>query len=60
MPIDEATHRALDRVELLALIDACERCECDFECYCDSNRRWAGAKLQRLNEQLTEGSKPCK
>jgi hypothetical protein len=34
--------------ELKSLIDACERCECLFDCYCASNIEWAERKLVEL------------
>lgn len=49
MPIDQATHDALTRVELRCLILACDECACEFECYCASNKEWAEAKLRKLD-----------
>lgn len=61
MPISAETHAALDRVELLSLIDACDRCACTFDCYCATNRQWAENNLAALDaakpelQQKTEG-----
>jgi hypothetical protein len=48
--ISKETHDALTRVELRALIDACERCECppEMNCYCASNLEWAERKLAAM------------
>lgn len=51
MVISEETHNALTRVELLALIAACEQCECDFNCYCASNIEWAERQLEKLKRR---------
>jgi hypothetical protein len=50
MSIDQATHDAITEVELVALIDACGRCECppEFACCCDKNLEWAERKLEQL------------
>jgi hypothetical protein len=50
MPISEATHDALDEIELLRLIEACNECTCPphLGCYCERNRQWGEAKLQEV------------
>jgi hypothetical protein len=47
--ISPETHDGLTRAELLALIAVCERCECEFNCYCASNITWAERELAKLD-----------
>jgi hypothetical protein len=55
--ISQETHDALTRVELRALIDACERCECPPpSCYCASNLEWAERKLAELDKRSPQES----
>lgn len=50
MTISEKTHNALTRVELRALIAACDECECPQPCYCAGNRVWAEDRLAKLKD----------
>jgi hypothetical protein len=41
----------LTEEQLIALRTEAEKCECDFDCYCEKNVAWAEQQLELLAEQ---------